>query len=64
MRVNDEQISVADSLTVLELLRQKEYPLTRIAVEVNGQIVPKAEYETYRLHDEDAVEIVCFVGGG
>lgn len=64
MRVNDEQISVDGVMTVSELLRLKDYPLTRIAIEVNGQIVPKAKYETYELHDEDTVEIVCFVGGG
>ncbi|MCD8120396.1 MAG: sulfur carrier protein ThiS [Lachnospiraceae bacterium] len=64
MRVNDEQISLDGTMPVVELLQMKGYPLTRIAVEVNGQIVPKAKYETYELHDEDTVEIVCFVGGG
>ena len=64
MKVNDEQISVDGTMTVLDLLQMKGYPLTRIAVEVNGQIVPKAKYETYALRDEDTVEIVCFVGGG
>ncbi len=64
MKVNGEQLSVTESLTVRALLEQQNYPLTRIAVEVNGDIVPKAQYDTFALHDEDTVEIVCFVGGG
>lgn len=36
----------------------------RIAVEVNGDIVPRAEYVEFRLGDGDRVEIIHAVGGG
>lgn len=36
----------------------------RIAVERNGEIVPKAAYEGTVLQDGDAIEVVSFVGGG
>ena len=36
----------------------------RIAVEINGHIVPKSKYDTTVLNDGDTVEIVGFVGGG
>ncbi len=36
----------------------------RIAVELNGDILPKAEYDKTVLKDGDKVEIVNFVGGG
>ena len=36
----------------------------RVAVERNGQIVPKAQYDGIVLEDDDVVEIVSFVGGG
>lgn len=35
-----------------------------IAVEINEEILPKAEYDTAVLKDGDCVEIVNFVGGG
>ena len=36
----------------------------RIAVELNGEILPKAQYSNTVLKDGDVVEIVNFVGGG
>ena len=36
----------------------------RVAVEKNGEIVPRALYGKTRLEDGDRVEIVSFVGGG
>lgn len=47
-----------------DYLSEKGYDLSRVAVELNGDIVPKSEYEVTKLQDEDSVEIVCFVGGG
>ena len=39
-------------------------PTERVAVEKNGEIVPRALYGKTRLEDGDRVEIVSFVGGG
>lgn len=35
-----------------------------VAVEVNRQLVPKADHATHELRDGDRVEAVTFVGGG
>ena len=40
------------------------YDPARVAVERNGDIVPKAQYSATTLADGDVVEIVRFVGGG
>ncbi|HIV67767.1 MAG TPA: sulfur carrier protein ThiS [Candidatus Butyricicoccus stercorigallinarum] len=64
MKVNGKPLQAEDGLTVRALLEQQGYPLTRIAVEVNGEIVPRAQYDMFALHEADTVEIVCFVGGG
>jgi len=37
---------------------------SRVAVELNGKIIRRAEWEQMRLSDMDRVEIVQFVGGG
>ena len=50
--------------TVEEYLAETNYSRTRIAVEINGEIVPKSKYDTTVLNDGDTVEIVGFVGGG
>ncbi len=36
----------------------------RIAIEHNGQIVPRAAWENVSLQSEDKLEVVQFVGGG
>ncbi len=54
----------ADGLTVEALIAQEGLPRDRVAVERNGEIVPRARYADTVLQDGDRVEIVRFVGGG
>jgi sulfur carrier protein len=37
---------------------------TRVAVEVNLEVVPRGKHQTHVLRDGDRLEIVTFVGGG
>lgn len=64
MKVNGKSISVSEGLTITKLLEEMDYPISRIAVEVNRDIIPRAQYDTYVLHEDDVIEIVCFMGGG
>ena len=50
--------------TVIELLQTLGYAGKRVAVERNGEIVPKSQYEQTTLTDGDQIEIVVAVGGG
>lgn len=50
--------------TLADYLSFANYDPKRIAVERNGEIVPKAQYEKTVLADGDVLEIVRFVGGG
>lgn len=54
----------AQGMTLTEYLQTTSYNPGRIAVERNGDIIPKAKYEETVLCDGDAIEIVSFVGGG
>ncbi len=45
-------------------LKAAGYDLTRVATELNGDIVPKARYDETVLKDGDSLEVVSFVGGG
>ena len=51
-------------LTVERLLKAGNYRPDRVAVEKNGKIVPKKNYPTEEILEEDQIEIVSFVGGG
>ena len=64
MKWNGKQIALETSVTVLEFLQQQGYNAQRVAVERNGEIVRRADFEKELLRDEDTVEVVTFVGGG
>ena len=63
VKVNGIELDIAGK-TLAEYLETTNYELKRIAVECNGEIVFKANYESTILKDGDCLEIVCFVGGG
>lgn len=63
LHINGQEVQ-ADCKTLLEYLNAHGYDPQRLAVERNGDIVPKRYYEATVLQDGDSVEIVTFVGGG
>ena len=64
IRVNGTEEAYSDEMTVMEYVSAKGYRTNRIAVERNGQIVPKSAYESTVIKDGDSLEVVSFVGGG
>ncbi len=63
VKINGKELNVAGK-TEAEYLVTTKYDPKRIAVECNGDIVPKAKYGETVLKDGDSVEVVSFVGGG
>ena len=63
VKINGEHFNVA-GVSVEKYLIKSGYDIKRVAVELNGDILPKAQYENIYLNDGDCVEIVSFVGGG
>ena len=53
-----------DFSTVLALLAARGHEPRAVVVELNGAIVPAADFASRALADGDTVEIVQFVGGG
>ena len=49
---------------LLAYLTDQEYRTDRIAIELNGDIVSRKDYDKVTLKDGDSMEIVHFVGGG
>lgn len=64
MIVNGEQYALTAPTSLKAFLVESGYDITRIVVELNLAIVPKADYDKTILNDSDSLEIVHFVGGG
>ena len=64
MKINGEILELDTPIALAQLLAEKGFQTKRIAVERNGEIVPKSEYETTMLQNDDVLEVVSFVGGG
>jgi sulfur carrier protein len=62
--VNGESRSIEAGSTVYELLEALGLADRRVAVERNGDVVPRAEHRRAVLADGDRLELVTFVGGG
>lgn len=63
VKINGEPFDIAGK-TLAEYLASTQYDSKRIAVERNGEIVPKAKYGETVLQEDDVIEVVNFVGGG
>ncbi|MEI3218560.1 MAG: sulfur carrier protein ThiS [Lachnoclostridium sp.] len=63
VKINGTDQNVAGK-TLAEYLETTSYDPKRIAVERNGEIVPKAQYGETLLKEGDTLEVVSFVGGG
>jgi sulfur carrier protein len=50
--------------TIADLVRELDIEGKRIAVEKNGEVVPKSRYAVTLLINGDQIEIVGAVGGG
>ncbi|WP_028917912.1 sulfur carrier protein ThiS [Pseudoxanthomonas sp. J35] len=62
--INGEPRSVAAGTTLQALLEAEGLAGRRVAVEVNGQIVPRGRHADHALGAGDRIEIVHALGGG
>lgn len=64
LTINGEARDFAEPLIVARLVDQMGLAGKRIAIERNGEIVPRSQFDNVELCDGDALEIVVAVGGG
>ncbi len=63
VKINGTLLDIAGT-PLADYLGSAGFKISRIAVERNGAIVPRAQYEETILADGDTLEVVSFVGGG
>jgi sulfur carrier protein len=64
LSINGQPRQLGASALLSELLESLELAGKRVAVEKNGEIVPRSRYAQTTLADGDRLEIVVAVGGG
>ena len=64
IRINGELRQFEQPLNCAELIAQLDLTGKRVALERNGEIVPRSRFGDQQLTDGDRLEIVVAVGGG
>ena len=62
--INGKEKAGYEGMSLPEVLEKEEYQIDRIAVEHNGEIIPRAKLGDVKLAEGDVLEVVSFVGGG
>ena len=64
LKVNGEPVEIKSGATINDLLTLLEIPKIRVAVELNGSVIPNSELLATVLTDSDVLEVVKAIGGG
>ena len=62
--INGDQRLIDSSYSLMDLLLSLDMTQGHIAVELNGEIIPKSTFQQQQLSDGDKIEIVQAIGGG
>jgi sulfur carrier protein len=62
--INGERREFAQALAFAQLIEALGLAGKRIAIERNGEIVPRGQFAAHAISDGDRLEIVVAVGGG
>ena len=64
LKVNGDSVEIDDGSNMDQLLDMLEIPKNKVAVELNGVVIPNSELLVKVLKDQDILEIVRAIGGG
>jgi sulfur carrier protein len=64
IQINGEPREVKENISLPELIASLSLKSEQVAVELNQEVVHRAQWESTTLEEADKVEIVHFVGGG
>tara|TARA_Y100000816_G_C25593397_1_gene318433 strand:+ start:49 stop:267 length:219 start_codon:yes stop_codon:yes gene_type:complete len=64
IKINGKIKIIIDKLTLYELINDLKIPITKVAIELNKEIINKKETKKIKLENNDIIEVVHFIGGG
>ncbi|ARR02791.1 MULTISPECIES: sulfur carrier protein ThiS [Campylobacter] len=62
--LNSNSITIKSNSTLADLIKSQGYEDSKVAAEVDMQIIPRANWSDFTIKDGMKIEIVEFVGGG
>jgi sulfur carrier protein len=62
--INGQEREIQSSVNITELLLELEIKGSHLAVALNSQVIPRVNYESTVISENDKIEIVTAVGGG
>ncbi len=64
IQLNGKKVLIKSNFSISDLLKKYKLTKKKVAIEHNGIIIPKIDYNKKVLKNNDKVEIVHFIGGG
>ena len=64
IQLNGKQLKIRMNLSIKDLLKKHRLNQEKIAIELNGTILPIQKYKKTKIKNNDKIEIVQFIGGG
>ncbi len=64
IQLNGKKVDIQTRFSIKDLIKKYKLKEKKIAIELNGVILPKHRYDKRKLKDNDKIEIVQFIGGG
>jgi|Deesub1362A_J573_1020465.scaffolds.fasta_scaffold11159_3 thiamine biosynthesis protein ThiS len=64
IEVNGEHIPWKEGMTIQDVLETCRYTYPMVIIKVNGKIIKRAQYETYKVKDGDVVQVIHLMSGG
>lgn len=63
-KINGKEVNNVQGIRLSDYLKKEGFKISLIAVEYNGEILPKDQYDNKVISENDVIEVVSFVGGG
>jgi len=64
IQINGRKIALKQNLSISDLLKKYKISRRKVAIELNGKIIPQNKHNKKKLKNKDKIEIVQFIGGG
>ena len=64
IQLNGKKVKIQRNLSIKDLIKRYRLKENKIAIELNGTILPKDHYKNKKVKNNDKIEIVQFIGGG
>lgn len=62
--INGEKQMIREGMSMLEVLKERDVEPQMVAVEVNGELVDRENYETLAIGPGDKIEYLFYMAGG